>query len=69
MQAAVAMRLVSGLEVICVMWTVWEGVRWGRSGSDAVERAWDLRDSLWLSDSGSVFCEARCGSGLDPVAW
>jgi hypothetical protein len=51
-QAEVAMRFVSGFEVICVMCTVWDGVRCGRSGSDVVGRAWDLRVS-----SDSVVCD------------
>ena len=40
-QAAVARRSVSGFEVICVMWTVFDGVRWGRSVSDVVGRDGD----------------------------
>lgn len=36
---AVAWRWVTGFSLIWVMWTFWEGVRWGRYRSDAVGRA------------------------------
>lgn len=38
LQVAVASRGVTGLEVIWVMCTFWEGVRCGRSGSEVVGR-------------------------------
>lgn len=36
---AVATRVVSALCEMEVMWTVWEGVRCGREGSEAVGRS------------------------------
>lgn len=38
------------LSLIWVMWTVWEGVRWGRLGSEDVGRA---VFSCWLVVSSS----------------
>lgn len=52
--AAVARRFVSGFSVICVMWTVLDGVRCGRSASEVVGRDGDGQEVFWFWPLGSV---------------
>jgi hypothetical protein len=50
----VARRFVSGFSVICVMWTVLDGVRCGRSASEVVGRDGDGQEVFWFWPLGSV---------------